>query len=109
MVFFMSRGLPSNKTYDPVFANNDWAAIIEACHANEVPDTWVADGSCYKDMDIGGKAYRIDIIGKNHDDLSDGTGKAPRGRLAGLPDEDADHARVESPASGGGSGGDKSS
>ena len=77
MVFFMSRGLPSNKTYDPVFANNDWAAIIEACHANEVPDTWVADGSCYKDMDIGGKAYRIDIIGKNHDDLSDGTGKAP--------------------------------
>lgn len=77
MVFFTSRGLPSNKTYDPVFANNDWAAIIEACHANEVPDTWVADGSCYKDMDIGGKAYRIDIIGKNHDDLSDGTGKAP--------------------------------
>ena len=64
MVFFMSRGLPSNKTYDPVFANNDWAAIIEACHANEVPDTWVSDGSCYKDMDIGGKAYRIDIIGQ---------------------------------------------
>lgn len=77
MVFFMSRGLPSNKTYDPVFANNDWASIIEACHANEVLDTWVADGTCYKDMDIGGKAYRIDIIGKNHDDLSDGTGKAP--------------------------------
>ena len=77
MVFFMSRGLPLNKTYDPVFANNDWAAIIDACHANEVPDTWVADGTCYKDMDIGGKAYRIDIIGKDHDDLSDGTGKAP--------------------------------
>lgn len=77
MVFFTSRGLPSNKTYDPVFANNDWSAIIEACHANEVPDTWVSDGSCYKDMDIGGKAYRIDIIGKNHDDLADGTGKAP--------------------------------
>ena len=77
MVFFTSRAAPSNKTYDPVFANNDWAAIIEACHANEVPDTWVADGSCYKDMDIGGEAYRIDIIGKNHDDLSDGTGKAP--------------------------------
>ena len=43
MVFFTSRAAPSNKTYDPVFANNDWAAIIEACHANEVPDTWVAD------------------------------------------------------------------
>ena len=60
-----------------MFANNDWAAIIEACHANEVPDTWVSDGSCYKDMDIGGRTYRIDIIGKNHDDMSDGTGKAP--------------------------------
>lgn len=77
MVFFTSRAALSNKTYDPVFANNDWAAIIDACHANEVPDTWVSDGSCYKDMDIGGKAYRIDIIGKNHDDLADGTGKAP--------------------------------
>lgn len=62
---------------DPVFANNTWEQIIEACHNNEVPDTWVADGTCYKDMDIGGTPYRIDIIGKNHDDLSDGTGKAP--------------------------------
>ena len=74
---FVHRTSASGKSYNPVFAENEWADIIEACHANEVPDTWVADGSCYKDMLINGTNYRIDIIGKNHDDLSDGTGKAP--------------------------------
>lgn len=76
MVFFATRGLLT-KSYNPVFAENEWSAIIEACHADAVPDEWVADGSCYKDMEINGTTYRIDIIGKNHDDLSDGTGKAP--------------------------------
>lgn len=76
MIFFVRRGLPK-KSYNPVFAENEWSDIIEACHANEVPDEWVADGSCYKDMLINGTNYRIDIIGKNHDDLADGTGKAP--------------------------------
>lgn len=76
MIFFATRGLLT-KSYNPVFSENEWADIIEACHANEVPDEWVADGACYKDMDIGGTNYRIDIIGKNHDDLADGTGKAP--------------------------------
>ena len=74
---FVHRTSASGKSYNPVFADNDWADIIEACHANEVPDTWVADGTCYKDMLINGTNYRIDIIGKNHDDLADGTGKAP--------------------------------
>ncbi len=62
-------------SYDPVFANNTWEQIIAACHNNEVPDTWkVAD---HKPMTIGGVDYQIDIIGKNHDDYSDGSGKAP--------------------------------
>ena len=62
-------------SYDPVFANNTWEQIIEACHSNEVPDTWkVAD---QKPMTINGVDYQIDIIGKNHDDYSDGSGKAP--------------------------------
>ena len=74
---FVHRTSASGKSYNPVFSENEWAAIIEACHANEVPDTWVADGTCYKDMLINGTNYRIDIIGKNHDDLADGTGKAP--------------------------------
>ena len=76
MIFFVTRGLPK-KSYNPVFSENEWADIIEACHANEVPDEWVADGTCYKDMLINGTNYRVDIIGKNHDDLADGTGKAP--------------------------------
>lgn len=76
MIFFVTRGLLT-KSYNPVFAENEWADIIEACHSGEVPDTWVADGTCYKDMLINGTNYRIDIIGKNHDDLADGTGKAP--------------------------------
>ena len=62
-------------SYDPVFANNTWEQIIAACHNNEVPDTWkVAD---QKTMTINGVDYQIDIIGKNHDDYSDGSGKAP--------------------------------
>ena len=61
--------------YDPVFANNTWEQIISACHNNAVPDTWnVAD---HKPMTINGVDYQIDIIGKNHDDYSDGSGKAP--------------------------------
>ena len=62
-------------SYDPVFANNTWEQIIEACHNNAVPDTWkVAD---HKSMTINGVDYQIDIIGKNHDDYADGSGKAP--------------------------------
>lgn len=62
-------------SYDPVFANNTWEQIIEACHNNAVPNTWkVAD---QKFMTIGGEDYLIDIIGKNHDDYADGSGKAP--------------------------------
>lgn len=57
------------------FADNDWASIIKACHSGSVPSTWVVGNS--KMMTIGGVAYQIDIIGKNHDDYYDGSGKAP--------------------------------
>ena len=63
-------------SYPANFADATWEQIIAACQANEVPDTWVADGSCYKDMEINGKNYRIDIIGKNHDTYASG-GTAP--------------------------------
>ena len=58
------------------FADATWEQIIEACQNNAVPDTWVAYGSCYKDMLINGTNYRIDIIGKNHDTYASG-GTAP--------------------------------
>lgn len=63
-------------SYPANFADATWKQIIAACRNNEVPDTWVADGSCYKDMEINGKNYRIDIIGKNHDTYAAG-GTAP--------------------------------
>jgi hypothetical protein len=62
-------------TVDPVFANNSWAKIIEACQKRKVPDSWkVAD---QKAMTINGTSYLIDIIGKNHDPYADGSGYAP--------------------------------
>ena len=62
-------------SYNPVFANNTWEQIIAACHNNEVPETWKVANQ--KSMTIGNEDYLIDIIGKNHDDYADGSGKAP--------------------------------
>lgn len=63
-------------TTDPSnFANATWAQIIDACQKNAVPDTW--DIGDQKNMTIGGTDYAIDIIGKNHDTYSDGSGTAP--------------------------------
>ena len=60
--------------YEANFADNSWDQIIAAVQNNEVPDTWTADGNSYKDMEIGGTNFRIDIIGKNHDTYSTGGG-----------------------------------
>ena len=56
------------------FADNDWSAIIAACHSGSVPSTWVVGNS--KTMIINGANYQIDIIGKNHDTYAAG-GTAP--------------------------------
>ena len=58
----------------PNFADNDWDAIIDACHSGNVPDTWVAGDS--KTMTIDGADYLVDIVGKNHDTYAAG-GIAP--------------------------------
>lgn len=60
---------------DSVFANNTWADIIAACESGSVPDTWAVGDQ--KTMTINGADYTIDIIGKNHDTYSDGSGTAP--------------------------------
>lgn len=62
-------------TYKANFADNTWAQIIDACHKNQVPDTWVVGNS--KTMLINGTEYQIDIIGKGHDDYADSSGKTP--------------------------------
>ena len=60
---------------DSVFANNSWETIIAACRSGSVPGSWVVGDS--KTMTINGANYQIDIIGKSHDDYTDGSGKAP--------------------------------
>lgn len=56
------------------FADNEWSEIIAACKSGSVPASWTVGN--YKNMTINGKAYRIDIIGKNHDTYAGG-GTAP--------------------------------
>ena len=72
-VFFRRRGEPP-ATFDDIFANNSWEAIIAACQSGNVPDTWAVGDS--KMMTINGADYQIDIIGKNHDTYTVG-GTAP--------------------------------
>lgn len=67
-------GMNEPSLYDPVFANNTWSEIIEACQKNKVPDKWVVGDN--KIMTINGTDHQIDIIGKNHDTYSVG-GTAP--------------------------------
>lgn len=62
-------------SYKANFADNTWEQIIDACQKNAVPDTWLVGDQ--KAMTINGTDYAIDIIGKNHDDYADGSGKAP--------------------------------
>lgn len=61
--------------FDPLFANNSWEQIIDVCESGNVPDTWAIGNQ--KAMTINGTSYLIDIIGKNHDMYSDGSGVAP--------------------------------
>ena len=63
---------PAN--YPAKFSDATWVEIIDACHKNQVPETWVVGDQ--KPMTINGTAYAIDIIGKNHDTYAAG-GKAP--------------------------------
>ena len=69
----LTRGEPP-ATFDAIFANNTWAAIIAACQSRRVPDSWAIGDS--KMMTINSTDYQIDIIGKNHDTYASG-GKAP--------------------------------
>lgn len=69
-----SKGMTVPSLYKANFADNTWATIIDACHKNQVPATWVVGNS--KAMTIGGKSYQVDIIGKSHDTYASG-GKAP--------------------------------
>lgn len=61
--------------YEANFADNTWEQIIAACQKKIIPTTWKVGDQ--KAMTIGSTDYLVDIIGINHDDYSDGSGKAP--------------------------------
>ena len=61
--------------YEANFADNTWEQVISVCQKGIVPLSWKVGDQ--KAMTIGGTDYLIDIIGINHDDYSDGSGKAP--------------------------------
>lgn len=61
--------------YEANFADNTWEQIIEACQKKIIPTTWKVGDQ--KAMTINSIGYHIDIIGINHDEYSDGSGKAP--------------------------------
>lgn len=71
----VSKGMTIPIAFNPVFSKNSWETIIKVCQAKIVPDTWTVGSS--KTMLINGETYEIDIIGKNHDTYSDGSGTAP--------------------------------
>lgn len=70
-----SKGMTVPIVIKANFADTGWSSIIAACKSGSVPSTWVVGNQ--KIMTINGTAYTIDIIGKNHDDYADGSGKAP--------------------------------
>ena len=57
------------------FADNTWAEVVLACQKNKVPETWNVGDQL--SMTINGVEYKVDIIGKSHDNYADGSGKAP--------------------------------
>lgn len=69
-----SNGSSNSGAYASTFADNSWEEIIEACEADEVPDTWNVGDT--KPMEIDGTEYNIQIIGKDHDTYTAG-GTAP--------------------------------
>lgn len=61
--------------FNSVFAEESWENIIAACQSGRVPSTWkIGDQHT---LTVSGTEYMVDIIGFNHDDYADGSGKAP--------------------------------
>ena len=57
------------------FADATWTEVIAACQSGDIPAAWAVGNS--KTMTINGTNYQVDIIGKDHDTYSDGSGTAP--------------------------------
>lgn len=55
-------------------ANNTWAQIAAASAAGVASSTWSVGDT--KDITVSGETLTLEIVGFNHDDLADGSGKA---------------------------------
>ncbi len=60
--------------YHDTFADNTWERDHRGV-CRDRPGQLEAVGDS-KTMNIGGTAYQVDIIGKNHDEYADGSGTA---------------------------------
>lgn len=61
--------LAGGSSADPVLENNDWATISEIARAGEAAQYWnIGD---LKNISIGGVTYAAQIIGFDHDDVTD--------------------------------------
>lgn len=61
--------------YSPVLSENTWEQIAQACADHDpILDSWLVGDE--KDEVINGETLTFAIVGKDHDDKSDGTGKA---------------------------------
>ena len=58
------------------FANASWAKINEIAASGAAPSAW-SIGDTKSIQLTNGSKYTVEIIGFNHDDLANGTGKAP--------------------------------
>lgn len=72
---FGTSGTVASSPLSPAFADTSWQEIAQACQENKIPANWAVGDS--KMMQINNVEYQVDIIGKNHDVYSDGTGTAP--------------------------------
>lgn len=72
---FVNIGGGSSGSLSDVFSENSWDDIARACQSGSVPDSWKVGDVKY--LDYLGIGYPVTIIGKNHDDYADGSGKAP--------------------------------
>lgn len=73
-VFSMVRKSIAVPEYDPVLANNSWEQIAAASEAGIASTTWNVGDT--KDIVAGSETLTVEILGFDHDDLADGSGKA---------------------------------
>lgn len=67
-------GSGTPKSYDPILANNTWEQINDVANEGIAASVWeIGDEHSFI---VNSENHIVNIIGFNHDDLSDGTGKA---------------------------------